>query len=346
MEFSANQIAGFLNGRVEGNGEVKVSDVSKIEDGKPGTLAFLANPKYTSFIYTTKSSVVLVNSDFKPEKEISATLIFVQNAYQAFALLLEMVAEAMFETKLGIEQPCFIHESCVYGNDIYVGAFAYLGKNVKIGRNVKIYPQVFVGDNVTIDDDTIIYAGAKIYYNCQLGKHVTIHSGAVIGADGFGFAPTDTSNYKKIPQIGNVILEDFVEVGSNTTIDRATMGSTIIRKGAKLDNLIQIGHNVEVGESTVMAAQTGIAGSTKIGKNNMYGGQVGIAGHVQIGDDVKLAAQSGVSGNIADGEIHMGAPAFDLRDYRKSYIYFRKLPQMEERLRTLEKELNELRSKY
>jgi len=345
MEFTANQIAGFLKGRVEGDGEVKVSDVAKIEEGEPGTLAFLANPKYTSYIYSTKSSIVLVNEGFSIEKGVSATLIFVADAYQAFASLLELVAEAMYEPKKGIEQPCFIHESTTYESDIYVGAFAYIGMNVKIGKNVKIYPQVYVGDNVTIGDDCILYAGTRIYHNCILGKNVTIHSGAVIGADGFGFAPTDTSDYKKIPQIGNVILEDYVEIGSNTTIDRATMGSTIIRKGVKLDNLIQIGHNVEIGESTVMAAQTGIAGSTKIGKHCMFGGQIGIAGHITIGDEVKLAAQSGVGTNLKKGEVQMGSPSFAIKDYYKSYVHFRKLPRTDDRIRTLEKELEELKSK-
>lgn len=344
MEFSANQIAGFLKGRVEGDGEVKVSNVAKIEEGKPGTLAFLANPKYTSHIYNTKASIVLVNETFKAEKVIAATLIYVKDAYQAFASLLELVAEAMFEPKVGIEQPSYIHESAQLGNQVYVGAFAYIGKNVKIGNNVKIYPQVYIGDNVILDDDVTIFSGAKIYHDCKIGKYVNIHSGAVIGADGFGFAPTDTANYKKIPQIGNVIVEDYVEVGSNTTIDRATMGSTIIRKGAKLDNLIQIGHNVEIGESTVMAAQSGVAGSTKIGKNNMMGGQVGIAGHLQIADDVKYAAKAGVSGNIKEsGKIVMGAPAFDISDFRKSFVYYRKLPQIDDRIRKLEKELADLK---
>lgn len=345
MEFTANQIAEFLNGKVEGDGEIKVSDIAKIEDGKPGTIAFLANPKYTSYIYSTLSSVILVNKDFKAEKKISSTLIYVTDAYQAFASLLELVAEAMFEVKTGIEQPSFIHDSCKYGEGIYVGAFAYIGEDVTIGKNVKIYPQVYIGDNVTIDDNTTIFAGAKIYHTCVLGKNVTIHSGAVIGADGFGYAPTDTANYKKIPQIGNVILEDFVEVGSNTTVDRATMGSTIVRKGAKLDNLIQIGHNVEIGESTVMAAQTGIAGSTKIGNNCMFGGQVGIGGHIKIDNEVKLGAQTGVGKNIRKGEIQMGSPAFDIRDYQKSSVYFRKLPQINDRITELEKALKELKNK-
>jgi len=346
MEFSANQIAAFLGGKVEGDGEVKVSDVSKIEDGKAGTLTFLANPKYTHFIYTTESSVVIVNNDFKAEKAITATLVYVKNAYEAFATLLELVAESMFEAKNGIEQPSYVHESCKYGEGIYIGAFAYIGKNVKLGKNVKIYPQVYIGDNVTIGDNTILYAGVKVYHNCTLGKFVTIHSGAVVGSDGFGFAPTDTANYKKIPQIGNAILEDFVEVGANTTIDRATMGSTILRKGVKLDNLIQIAHNVEVGESTVMAAQSGIAGSTKVGKNCMVGGQVAITGHITVPDDVKIAGKSGVSGNIKTvGDIQMGAPSFNIREFNKSYVYFRKLPAIDDRVRLLEKEIAALKEK-
>lgn len=344
MEFTANQIAEFLKGRVEGDGEIKVSDIAKIEEGKPGTITFLANPKYTSYIYNTQSSVILVNNDFKAEKKISSTLVYVADAYQAFASLLELVAEAMFEEKTGIEQPSFIHESCKYGENIYVGAFAYIGEDVTIGKNVKIYPQVYIGDNVTIDDNTTIYAGAKVYHNCVLGKNITIHSGTVIGADGFGFAPTDTNNYKKIPQIGNVILEDFVEIGSNTTVDRATMGSTIIRKGVKLDNLIQIAHNVEIGENTVIAAQTGIAGSTQIGKNCMFGGQVAINGHIKITDEVKLTARAGVANNLRKvGEIQMGAPSFNITDYQKSYVYFRRLPQINNRVTQLEKELDELK---
>lgn len=346
MEFSAKQIAEFLKGKVVGDGDVKVSDVAKIEEGKPGTLAFLANLKYTSYLYTTQASAVLVNEDFKPEKEVKTTLIYVKDAYRAFASLLELVAEAMFEPKLGIEQPSFIHESATYGDDVYVGAFAYIGKNVKLGNNVKIYPQSYVGDNVVIGDNSIIYSGARIYHDCKLGAFVTIHSGAVIGADGFGFAPTDTANYKKIPQIGNVLIEDYVEIGSNTTIDRATMGSTIIRKGVKLDNLIQIGHNVEIGESTVMAAQVGVAGSTRIGKNNMFGGQVGIAGHIQTADEVKCAAKAGVGTNVKQkGKILMGAPAYDMDEFKKSYMNIRRLPQLNARIHELEKQLEELKNK-
>lgn len=346
MEFTANQIAEFLKGKVQGDGEVKVNSVAKIEEGKTGTLAFLANPKYTLYIYETNASIVLVNNTFKPEKEIKSTLIFVDDAYQAFASLLELVAESTFEEKKGIEEPNFIHESSEYGENLYLGAFAYIGKNVKLGKNVKIYPHVYIGDNVTLGDNTIIYSGAKIYPDCQLGSFVTIHSGAVIGADGFGFAPTDTTNYKKIPQIGNVILEDYVEIGANTAVDRATMGSTIIRKGVKLDNLIQIGHNVEIDENTVMAAQGGVSGSTKIGKHCMFGGQVGISGHITIADGVKAAAMAGIASKIRDkGKIVMGAPAFDIEDFKKSYMMQRRLPALNERVITLEKELKELKEK-
>jgi UDP-3-O-[3-hydroxymyristoyl] glucosamine N-acyltransferase len=344
MEFSANQIAGFLEGRVEGNGEVKVSNVSKIEEGTAGTLSFLANPKYTHYIYTTHASIVLVNQGFKPEKAIHATLIYVEDAYQAFASLLDLVAEAMFEEKSGIEQPCFIHETATYGTDIFVGAFAYIGKNVKIGNNVKIYPQVYIGDNVIIGDNSIIYPGVKIYHDCSLGNFITIHSGTVIGADGFGFAPTNTSDYKKIPQIGNVILEDYVEIGANGTIDRATMGSTIIRKGVKLDNMVHIAHNVEIGENTVMAAQCGIAGSAKVGANCMFGGQVGIAPHVSIANGAKFGAKSGINSNIKkEGVTMIGAPVQDYNEWVKSFVLFRNFPKLANRITELEKELKQLK---
>lgn len=344
MEFSANQIAGFLKGRVEGDGEVKVSNVSKIEEGTKGTLSFLANPKYTHYIYQTQASVVLVNQSFKAEKAVNTTLIYVEDAYQAFASLLELVAETMFEEKTGIEQPSHIHETASYGNNVYVGAFAYVGKNVKIGNNVKIYPQVYIGDNVTIGNDTILFAGAKIYHDCLLGSHVTLHAGTVIGADGFGFAPTDTANYKKIPQIGNVILEDYVEIGANSTIDRATMGSTIIRKGVKLDNMVHIAHNVEVGENTVMAAQCGVAGSAKIGADCMFGGQVGLAPHITIAKGTKLGAKSGVNSNIKkEGATMIGVPVQDYSEWAKSYVHFRNFPKLVTRINTLEKELEELK---
>lgn len=345
MEFSAQSIADLLKGTVDGNPDVKVNNVSKIEEGKPGTLSFLANPKYTNYIYTTNSSIVLVNKDFKAEKEINATLIRVENAYESFATLLEFY-NSQRHHKSGIEQPSFIDETAQIGDHIYVGAFTYIGKHVKIGNNVKIHPQVFIGDNVTIKDNVTIFPGVKIYHDSIIGNYCTIHAGSIIGADGFGFAPTDTKDYKKIPQIGNVILEDYVELGANMCIDRATMGSTIIRKGVKLDNLIQIGHNVEIGENTVMAAQGGIAGSTKIGKNCMFGGQIAIANHITIADGVKAAARSGIAGSIkTENAIVMGAPAFDLREFQKSHIVFTKLPEMRKQLIEMEKEIAELKKK-
>lgn len=343
MKFKAKDIAALLKGVVEGDGEVSVSDVSKIEEGRPNTLAFLANPKYEHYIYTTEASVVLVNQDFVPCQEVSCTLIRVASAYDAIAALLQMY-EDMRPKPEGIEQPSFIGEGTIIGERPYVGAFAYIGKGVKIGNNVKIYPQAYIGDGVTIGDNSTVYSGVKIYYGCVIGKGCTIHAGTVIGADGFGFAPANDS-YKKVPQIGNVILEDNVEIGANTCIDRATMGATRIKKGVKLDNLVQIAHNVVVGENTVMAAQCGIAGTTKIGAHCMFGGQVGLAGHLTIGDRTMLAAQSGVTNDIEEGSVFMGSPAFDVAKYRKSYVLFRKLPELYGQLRDLEKEIKTLKLK-
>jgi len=337
MEFTAQQISQLINGEIEGNPQAIVRDVSKIEEGKPETLTFLANPKYASYIYTTEASVVIVNKTFAPEQPVKVTLIRVDDAYQALAKLLQMY-QASLPRKTGIEQPSFINASAQMGDFAYVGAFSYIGENVKIGNNVQIYPQVYVGDNVEIKDNTIIYPGAKIYKGCKIGANCVIHSGAVIGSDGFGFAPDANGRFEKIPQIGIVIIEDDVEVGSNTTLDRGTMGATLIRKGVKLDNLIMIAHNVEVGENTVMAAQCGIAGSTKIGKNVMFGGQVGIAGHLKIADGVKAAAQTGVGGNIKeDGMVIMGSPAFQAMQYNKAYVVFRNLPDLKNRIEKLEK---------
>ncbi len=342
MEFTAEQIAGLIQGEVVGNKDELIYSVSKIEEGKPGTLSFLANPKYTHYIYTTKASVVLVNQTFVPDKPISVTLIKVADAYRAIASLLEMYEQSM-PKKTGIENPSYIHETAKLGEFVYVGAFAYIGENVTIGNHVKIYPQAYIGDNVVIGDHTIIYSGAKIYHQCKIGEACVIHSGAVVGSDGFGFAPDENNNFKKIPQIGNVVLEDNVEVGSNTTIDRATMGSTIVRKGTKLDNLIMVAHNVEIGENCVIAAQTGIAGSTKIGKYCMFGGQVGIAGHITIADQVKLAAQSGVGKSIKDvGAIQMGAPSFDAGQYNRTYVIFRKLPDVARQLSALQAQVAEI----
>lgn len=337
MEFTAEQISALINGEVDGNPQAIVRDVSKIEEGRPETLTFLANPKYASYIYTTEASVVIVNNSFKPEKAIKATLIRVEDAYRALALLLQMYQESM-PKKTGIEQPSFIDKTAQLGDFVYVGAFSYIGEKVSIGKHVQIYPQVYIGDGVSIGDNTIVYPGAKIYKGCKIGAKCVVHSGAVVGSDGFGFAPGADGQFEKIPQVGIVVLEDQVEVGANTTIDRATMGSTIIRKGTKLDNLIQIAHNVEIGENSVLAAQTGIAGSTKIGKNVMFGGQVGIAGHLTIANGVKLAAQTGVSKNIVkEGSVQMGSPAFEAMLYNKAYVVFRKLPELKAKIDQLDK---------
>ncbi len=344
MEFSAQQIAQLLQGEIEGNPNVKVTGIAKIEEGKPGTICFLANPLYTPHIYTTDASIVLVNKTFVAEKPLkqSCTLIRVEDAYGSFAQLLEMYT-AMTQNKKGIEQPAYISASASYGKDCYIGAFAYLGENVKVGNNVKIYPQCYIGDNVEIGDNTTLYAGVKVYYGCFIGNNCTIHASSVVGSDGFGFAPNTENNYKKVPQIGNVIIEDHVEIGSNTSIDRATLGSTIIRKGVKLDNLIQIAHNVEVGENTVMAGGAFIAGSTKIGKNVMVGGQAGVIGHLKVADGVKIAGQSGVAANIdKEGEIVQGSPAFAIGEFRRSYVYFRNLQKLNDKVRELEGELKKI----
>lgn len=339
MEFSASQVAEIVNGKVEGNPEVLVSYVSKIEEGKKGTLSFLANPKYTSFIYDTEASIVLVNNDFIPEKKVKPTLIRVDDAYSAFAKLLEFYNKVKMN-KSGISPKAHISSTATLGKNVYVGEFAFIGEGAEIADNAKIYPQVYVGDNVKIGKETTLFPGSKIYADNIIGNNCNIHSGAIIGADGFGFAPQG-ENYMKIAQIGNVILEDEVEIGSNSTIDRATLGSTIIRKGAKIDNLCQIAHNVEIGESTVIAAQTGISGSTKIGKNCLFGGQVGIIGHINIADEVKIAAQSGIGKSIRkQGEVVQGSPAFEIIKYKKSYIHFRNLNNIKNKVDELEKKLN------
>ena len=342
MEYTAQQIALLLNGTVEGQASASVNRLAKIEEGEPGSLSFLANPAYTSFIYTTNASVVIVNKDFVAEQPIKSTLIRVANAYESFAKLLEVYNEVQ-RNKIGIDAASFIEKSATLGADVYVGAFSYIGKNARIGNKVKIYPNCYVGDNCEIKDDTTLFPGVKVYSDCVIGANCNLHGGVIIGADGFGFQPQN-GNYKKVPQIGNVILEDHVEIGANTTIDRATLGSTIIRKGVKLDNLIQIAHNVEIGENTVVAAQTGIAGSTKIGKNCMIGGQVGIVGHITIGDGVKIAAQSGIGSSITkENEIVQGSPAFNISDYKRTYVLFRKLPELEKKISQLEKIILELK---
>jgi len=341
MIFTARQIADLLNGTVDGNPDAQVSTVARIEEGIPGALSFLANPKYTDYIYTTQSSIVLTGKDFKPLKKINATLIRVDDAYQGIAKLLEYY-DQLSKNKQGREEQSFVSASATLGKDVYIGAFAYIGENAVIGDGVKIYPGTYIGDEVKVGNNTTLFQGVKIYHRCVIGNDCTLHAGVVIGADGFGFAPNAENNYNKVPQIGNVVIENNVEIGANTTIDRATLGSTIIRKGVKLDNLIQIAHNVEIGENTVIAAQTGISGSTKIGKNCMIGGQVGIIGHLSIGDNVKIAAQSGVGANLKDGEIVQGSPAYGIGAYKRSYVLFRKLPELNAKIAELEKKLNEL----
>ena len=336
MKFTAQQIAGILEGDVVGNPDVEVSKLSKIEEGFEGSLTFLANPKYTNYIYTTNASVTIVNKSFVAENKIKTTLIKVEDAYEAFSKLLEYYNQVK-NNKEGIESPVYISDSARYGESIYLGAFAYIGENVVIGDHVKIFPNAYIGDNVTIDDNTSVFSGAKIYSETIIGKNCVIHSGAIIGADGFGFAPNGNGVYKKVPQIGNVILEDFVDVGAATTIDRATLGSTIIRKGVKLDNQIQIAHNVEIGRNTVIAAQTGIAGSTKIGENCQIGGQVGIVGHITIGNNVKIQAQSGIGRHVKDNEVLQGSPAIPYGDYNKSYVHFKNLPTIVKNINDLEK---------
>lgn len=338
MEFTATQIAAILEGEIEGNPQTAVYKLSKIEEGEEGSLTFLANPKYTPYIYATKASITLVNKDFAPEQPLSTTLIRVADAYSAFSKLLEYYNQVK-HNKIGIETPSFIAESATYGEGLYLGAFAYLGNNVKIGKNVKIYPNVYVGDNVTIGNDVLIFAGAKIYSESIIGNHCVIHGGAVVGSDGFGFTPNTNGEYNRVPQTGNVVLEDDVDIGACTTIDRATLGSTIIRKGAKLDNQIQVAHNVEIGENTAIAAQTGIAGSTKIGKNCLIGGQVGIVGHIVIGDKVKIQGQSGVGRNVKDGEVLQGSPALPYADYNKSYVHFKHLPKWVDTIANIEKKI-------
>lgn len=344
MVFTAKQIAGILGGTVEGNTEVEVGNFSKIEEGKPGTLTFLANLKYAAFIYNTNASIALVDNDFVPEKPLpdTLTLIRVPNAYMALAILMEMVNKVNIP-KRGIDQQVFISPSAqIDTENVYIGAFSYIGENVKLGKNVTIYPQVYLGDNVEIGDDTILYAGVKVYYNCKIGKNCIIHSGAVIGSDGFGFAP-DGDKYRKIPQLGNVVIEDDVEIGANTTIDRAVMDATTIRSGVKLDNLIQIAHNVEVGENTGMAAQVGVSGSTKIGRNCMIGGQVGLGGHIKIGDRVNLGAQAGIISNVEDGKSLIGSPGIEIRNFFRSSIIFPKLPEIYKTLNQLQKEVEALK---
>lgn len=337
-KFSAKQIAAYLNGTIQGDENATVDRLSKIEEGTPGSLSFLANPKYTPYIYSTQASIVIVAKDFDPEKPVNTTLIKVEDPYGSFAQLLEMYNQYKNNVS-GISKLAFVSENSEIGVDVYIGEFAVISDGCRIGNGVKIYPQTYVGQNSTIGDFTTIYAGVKLYAGTEIGKNCTLHSGVVIGADGFGFAPQQGDEFKKVAQIGNVIIEDNVEIGANTTIDKATLGSTFVRKGVKLDNLIQIAHNVEIGENTVIAAQTGISGSVKIGKNCLVGGQAGFAGHIKIGDNVKIGAQSGVPSNLKDNSIVMGSPSFDASIYRKVLVHFRNLNSLVERIAVLEKRL-------
>lgn len=344
MQFTANQIATLLGGTVEGSPEVVVSQLAKIEEGTEGCLSFLANPKYEHFLYDTGASIVIVNEDLQLVKPVRATLIRVKDAYSAFSELLKIYHQLRNE-KIGREEPSFVHESAQLGEGIYLGAFSYIGKDVKIGNNVKIYPQVFVGDNVTIGDDCVLFPGVKVYYDTKIGDRVVIHGGVVLGSDGFGFAPQKDGSYNKVPQIGNVILESDVEIGANTVIDRATMGSTVIRQGVKLDNLIQIAHNVEIGKNTVAAAQTGVSGSTKVGENVILGGQVGLVGHIQIASGSQIQAQSGVNRSIVEENKKWGGtPSLPYSSNLRSHVFYAKLPSMEKRISELELVIRNLKN--
>ena len=343
MEFTAEQIAGFLNGKVEGDLAARVNDVSKIEEGRPGTLAFLANPKYEKYIYDTEATIVLINNDLALEKEVKATLIRVNDAYEAFASLLDLYEQSK-PRKTGVSPNASIAGSATCGENLYAGDFVYIGDDANIGDNVRLYPQVFIGDHVTIGDNTLLYPGVKILDDCQVGKNCIIHAGTVIGSDGFGFAlEQDSTSRRKVPQVGNVVIGDDVEIGSNVSIDRATMGSTRIGNRVKMDNLIQIAHNVEIGENSVVIAQAGVAGSTKIGKNVILAAQAGLIGHITIGDGAIVAAQSGVAHSLKEKEIVLGSPAFDIRESRKSLAIFKNLPDLRSRLIQLEKDIKELK---
>ncbi len=343
MEFSASQIATIVNGEIIGSSSVIVTDLAKIEEGQEGTLSFLSNPKYEEFIYTTKSSICIVNKDFIPVKPLplSLTLIKVENSYTCFAQLLELY-DNLNKKEAKIEQPSFIDNSAVIGSDLYLGAFAYIGKNVEIGNNVVIYPNVYLGDNVKIGSNTILHPGVSIYFGCKIGENCIIHAGTVVGSDGFGFAPNSEGVFQKIPQIGNVIIENNVEIGSNCAIDRATMGSTFIREGVKIDNLCQIAHNVEIGENSALAALVAVAGSAKIGKRVMIGGQAAINGHLSIADDTKIVGQSGVVKTVKEAVTLMGTPAIPLNDFKKSTVGFRKLPFILSKLEEIEKKIKDL----
>ena len=339
MQITALALCELLQGTLEGNPDILINNVAKIEDGTPNALSFLANPKYEPFIYTTKSGVVLVSKEFKARQPIAATLIRVEDPYATFAFVLKKYQE-IISKKEGVEQPSFVSEGVVLLEGIYLGAFSYVGLNVKLGKNVKIYPNCYIGDNCEIGDNTTVFAGVKIYAYCKVGQHCVLHSGAVIGADGFGFAPKPDGTYEKIPQTGNVVLENYVEIGANTTIDRASIGSTVVKEGAKIDNLVQIAHNVEIGNHSVIAGQSGVSGSTKIGKNCMIGGQVGLAGHLEIADGTKIGAQTGISKSIKKTNSQLfGTPALELHQSLKAQAVYRNLPELQSTLHFLEKKL-------
>lgn len=344
MTFPASQIALIINGKLEGNPAVTVDSFGKIEEAREGQLSFLANPKYEDYLYSTRASVIIINEAYELKQPINTTLIRVADAYSAFATLLSKYQEIMQQQLAGVQEPSYVAKTATYGKQVFIGAFAYLGEKVKLGDNTKVYPNAFIGDNVTIGENCIIHPGVKIYHDCTIGNNVTIHAGTVIGSDGFGFAPQADGSFKKVPQIGNVVIEDNVEIGANSTIDRATIGSTLIKSGAKLDNLIQIAHNVEIGNSSVIAAQAGVSGSTKIGKGVMIGGQAGIVGHIQLGDGSKVNAQSGVSKSLEAGKAVTGSPAYDYTSALRSQAVTRKLPEMERRLKELEQLVKQLLS--
>ena len=342
MTFTANQISQLINGKIEGDGNAAVISFGKIEEARNGELSFFANPKYEEFLYKTSASVIIINENFELKQPVKATLIRVADAYTAFATLLAKYQEIIQLQLNGIQEPSYIAKSATYGKQVFIGAFTYLGENVKVGNNTKIYPNSYIGDNVTIGENCIIHPGVKIYHDCRIGNFVNIHAGTVIGSDGFGFAPQPDGSFKKVPQIGNVVVEDHVEIGANATIDRATIGSTLIKSGAKLDNLIQIAHNVEIGNSTVIAAQAGVSGSTKIGNGVMIGGQAGIVGHIQLGDGAKVNAQSGVSKSIEPGKAVTGSPAYDYTSALRSQAVTRRLPELEKRIKQLEDIIRQL----
>ena len=342
MTFPASQISLLINGRIEGDPNALVDSFGKIEEAVENQLTFFANPKYEEFLYTTRASIVILNDSYELKQPVKATLVRVADAYTAFATLLSKYQEIMQQQLSGIQQPVYIAKTATYGKNVFVGAFAYLGENVKVGDNTKIYPNVYLGDNVSVGENSIIHPGVEIYHDCIIGGHVTIHAGTIIGSDGFGFAPQADGSFKKVPQIGNVRIEDHVEIGANSTIDRATIGSTLIKKGAKLDNLIQVAHNVEIGNSSVIAAQAGISGSTKIGNGVMIGGQAGIVGHIQLGDGSKVNAQSGVSKSIEPGKAVTGSPAYDYTSALRSQAVTRKLPELEKRVKELEAIIRQL----